>query len=158
MTHDPQTAGDSLFTQVEVTASTCESPAQDFDGYQSEHARLLRELVAAQDRQNELLEELVSVVGAAQRQRTTELNQWKQANPALSRHCRQAAEVMCRVQGQFLKTITHEVLDNAENLTEGEFFLTEFLDRFGPRMAHLNAVIQVLTQLGNAKNAASSES
>jgi hypothetical protein len=149
MTHDPQTASEALFTQVEVTAGGCEARAADFDG-PGEQARLLRELLAAQDRQNELLEELVSVVGANQRQRSTELSQWKEAHPSLSRQCRQAADVLCRVQGEFLKTMTREVLENSEHLTEGDFYLNEFLDRFGPRMAHLNGIIQVMTQLGSS--------
>jgi len=32
---------------------------------------------------------------------------------------------------------------------EGDFMLNEFVDRFGPRLAHLNGVLQVLTQLGS---------
>jgi hypothetical protein len=30
---------------------------------------------------------------------------------------------------------------------DGEFVLSEFVDRFGPRMAHLNGVLQVLAQI-----------
>ena len=32
---------------------------------------------------------------------------------------------------------------------EGEYMLNEFVDRFGPRLAHLNGVLQVLAQLGS---------
>lgn len=104
-------------------------------------------MLTAQDRQNELLEELVSQVGAQQRQRTVELGQWKQANPLLAKRCRAAAESLSRVQIEFLTTITEEVADNAEILLDGEFMLNEFVDRFGPRLAHLNGVLQVLSQL-----------
>lgn len=37
---------------------------------------------------------------------------------------------------------------NEEDLLDGEFVLSEFVDRFGPRLAHLNGVLQVLAQLG----------
>jgi len=145
-----------LFTQVDISAGTL-SGSPVHHGADSEQTRLLRDLVAAQDRQNELLEELVSQVttavgqfGAAQRQRTQELTQWKDANPSLARDCRTAAEALCRVQTEFLNILTSEVNENAEALADGEFMLTEFVDRFGPRLAHLNGVLQVLAQLGSA--------
>ena len=55
-----------------------EAPRQDMERPE------LRELLAGQDRQNELLEELVNQLGAAQKQRANELGQWKQANPHLA--------------------------------------------------------------------------
>ena len=144
-----------LFTQVDISAGTVSSTPLA-DRADTEQVRLLRELVASQDRQNELIEELVSQVGtavsqfsAAQRQRTQELSQWKDANPDLARECRSAAEALCRVQTEFLNTLTTEVNENADALADGEFMLTEFVDRFGPRLAHLNGVLQVLAQLGS---------
>jgi hypothetical protein len=103
--------------------------------------------LAAQDRQNALLEEMVSQMSAAQRQRNTELSQWKQANPRLANSCRAAAEALGRVQTGFLESLTDEINANYENLMDGEFMLNEFVDRFGPRMAHLNGLLQVLSQL-----------
>ena len=145
-----------LFTQVDISAGTLTSaPISDRTDF--DQTRLLRDLVAAQDRQNELLEELVSQVttavtqfGAAQRQRTQELTQWKDTNPALARDCRTAAEALCKVQTEFLTILTDEVNANADALADGEFMLTEFVDRFGPRLAHLNGVLQVLAQLSSA--------
>ena len=130
-----------LFTQVDISAGTVtSSPGPDRP--ELEQVRLLRDLVAAQDRQNELLEELVSQVtsavnqfGTVQRQRTQELTQWKEANPGLAHDCRLAAEVLCRVQTEFLTVLTDEVNANAEALADGEFMLAEFVDRFGPRLA-----------------------
>jgi len=37
---------------------------------------------------------------------------------------------------------------------DGEFMLNEFVDRFGPRLAHLNGVLQVLSQLSAAPDSA----
>jgi len=150
MSKDPQ-PGQSLFSQIDVSQIGAQKPkvaAQPrVAGNDHEHTRLLREILAAQDRQNELLEELVTQVGAAQRQRANELGQWKEANPMLARCCRQAAESLSRVQTEFLKMLTSEISDNYEALLDGDFMLNEFVDRFGPRLAHLNGVLQVLSQL-----------
>lgn len=136
----------ALFTQVDITAG---SHVNKDTGSDNEQVGLLRSLLAAQDRQNELLEELVGQMSAAQRQRNHELGQWKQANPELARSCQQAAETLSRVQVEFLASMTREISENAEVLMDGEFMLNEFVDRYGPRMAHLNGVLQILAQLGS---------
>jgi len=119
-----------------------------------EQTRLLRELLIGQDRQNELLEELVNQLCSAQKQRANELGQWKQANPHLSHSCRLAAEALGRVHTEFLDNLTQEIGENQDALMDGEFMLNEFIDRYGPRMAHLNGILQVLSQLSAAPDAA----
>jgi hypothetical protein len=111
---------------------------------------LLSQILETQQRQCKLMEDLLQATTAAQRSRTVELNQWKQANPHLARGCRIAAEKMAQVQSQFLENMTNEIAENAESMTDGDFMLYEFVDRFGPRLAHLNGVLQVLSQLGSA--------
>ena len=64
--------------------------------------------------------------------------------------CRIAAETLGKVQTEFLDSLTQEITDNADALMDGEFMLNEFVDRFGPRMAHLNGLLQVLSQLSAA--------
>lgn len=144
--HDRHQAS-SLFPPVDVTAGVHTPSPVAPDRHDLEQTRLLRDILAAQDRQNELLEELVAQLGANSRQRTQELNHWKDANPELAQNCRSAAETLTRVQTAFLHTLTDEVNGNAEALEDGEFMLSEFVDRFGPRLAHLNGVLQVLAQL-----------
>ena len=65
-----------------------------------------------------------------------------------------AAEALGKVQTEFLDSLTREIGDNYENFMEGEFMLNEFVDRFGPRMAHLNGLLQVLSQLSATPNPA----
>ncbi len=108
---------------------------------------LLQQLVIGQERHNNLLEELVKQNNATQKQRASELGQWKEANPGLARRCRTAAETLSRVQNEFLHNLTDDVTDNEDCLLDGEFALNEFVDRYGPRLAHLNGVLQVLSQL-----------
>ena len=134
-----------LFTQVDISPNSLSSTANLSNEH--EQTRLLRDILSAQDRQNELLEELVNQLSGPQKQRNQELGQWRSANPDLAQHCRTAAETLSRIQTSFLSTLTQEVNENADVLFDGEFMLNEFVDRFGPRLAHLNGVLQVLAQL-----------
>jgi uncharacterized phage infection (PIP) family protein YhgE len=155
----------SLFTQVDISAGSTVDRTASGGSPEFEQARLLRELLTAQDRQNELMEELVtqmtsvaSQIGLHQRQRQQELNAWKAAHPHLAKSCKKAADTLTQVQSEFLESLTREVEENADQLLDGEFILNEFVDRFGPRMAHLNGVLQVLSQLGAANQPAQNPS
>jgi hypothetical protein len=141
-----------MYSQLDVTAGS--APAAPSSGTSLEHSELLREVLAAQDRTNEILEELVGIMAASHKQRQQELHQWKNANPRLADSCRKAAEALSRVQVEYLERMTEEINDTAEDMVEGEFMLNEFVDRFGPRLAHLNGVIQVLASLGSPNNGA----
>lgn len=110
---------------------------------------LLKQLVIGQQQQNRMLESLVSNQETTGGGRNDDLTAWKDANPELAGKCRNAAETLSRVQSQFLESLVDEVNDNEEYLVEGDYMMNEFIDRFGPRMAHLNGVLQVLAQLGS---------
>jgi len=148
MAHDPQPSS-SFFTHIDVSTATATAQHRKGEAASHEAVALLRQLVAAQDRQNELLEEMVQQMSNAQKQRAAELGQWKQANPELARRCRRAAETLGQVQTQFLEKLTVDIQENEDCLLDGEFMLHEFVDRFGPRLAHLNGVLQVLSQLSS---------
>ena len=140
-----------VYTQIDVAAAAAAPrAAPPHERSEPENTRLLKDIVATLDRQNELMEELVGHLCQNQRQRSQELQQWRQANPGLVRSCRRAADALGRVQTEFLRTMTREVNDNADALADGDFLLSEFVDRFGPRMAHLNGILQVLAQLSGS--------
>lgn len=146
MSHDPQDLSPVFRIDVSQSAEPTVGNGQTTNS-NTELTALLQQLVIGQDRQNDLLEDLVDQMGAAQRQRASELGQWKEANPLLARRCRAAAEALSQVQTEFLQNLTVEVNDNFENMMDGEFVLNEFVDRYGPRLAHLNGVLQLLSQL-----------
>lgn len=135
--------------RIDVSADATASETESGQDTGATLVALMRQMLAGQERQNQLLEDLANQMGAAQRQRATELGQWKEANPQLARRCRMAAETLSQVQTAFLQSLTEEVADNVDCLLEGEFMLNEFVDRFGPRLAHLNGVLQVLSQLSS---------
>ena len=147
MSHDSQPFP-PIF-RIDVSADSANARSEEPADASEVVVALLRRIVTAQERQSQLLEELVQQMSAAQRQRAAELGQWKEANPDLARSCRTAAETLSRVQTQFLHNLTEEISDNEDSLVDGDFMLNEFVDRYGPRLAHLNGVLQVLSQLSS---------
>ncbi len=144
---EEQSSKPAFFSQIDISQGPTPPAAGGAGGAVGELTSVLREILSAQDRQNELMEEMVNQLSAQQRQRAGELSQWKQANPRLARNCRLAAESLSKVQTEYLENLTEEINDNYEILRDGEFMLNEFVDRFGPRVAHLNGLLQVLSQL-----------
>jgi hypothetical protein len=142
--------------RIDVSADASANEQENGEDTGATLVALMRQFLAGQERQNQLLEELSTQMGAAQRQRATELGQWREANPELARQCRLAAETLSRVQTAFLESLTEEVADNEDCLLDGEFMMNEFVDRFGPRLAHLNGVLQVLSQLSSVAAPANS--
>ena len=138
-----------VYTQLDISAATVHatvpSPGPAADA--SETSRLLRDMVVLQHRSCELLTELVNQVSLQQRQRAAELKAWKEANPKLANACRHAAESLSKVHTEFLSSIATEAFDNAESFSDSDYALGDFLDRYGPRLAHFNGVLQLLSQL-----------
>ena len=153
MSQEPR-ARQPFYSQIDVGPTGYPAPATNARGEQGEQTRLLRDILSAQDRQNELLEELIGHLNAQAKQKNVELGNWKQANPHLAKRCRMAAESLAKVQTEFLQSLTTEITSNYENLMDGEYVFNEFIDRYGPRMAHLNGILQVLAMLSASPNPA----
>ncbi|MDD3586252.1 MAG: hypothetical protein PHQ75_03645 [Thermoguttaceae bacterium] len=144
---DPQY---SFVPQVSITTPFPKYSSTEEDLNQADIHELLTTLVVAQHRQNDLLEEIVEQLGAAQRQRLMELANWKRMNPHLAQLCHLAAQKLNKVQTEFLTSMSQEIEDNYENMLDSEYSFNDFLDSFGPRLMHLNLLMQMLTQLGSA--------
>ena len=112
---------------------------------------LLKQLVEGQQREIKLLEEISNFVGMSHKQRQQEIGTWKQANPDLARSCRIATEALVKVQNDFIHKLTEEAADGYETMMDSEFMLQEFIDRFGPRMAHLGGVLHMVSSLSAQK-------
>lgn len=142
----------SLFGSIDVSANP-NSAANTRVSSEELLISVLRQVVTMQEKQTKLMEEMVHHLSAAQKQRQAELGQWKEQNPDLAESCKKAAESLNRVQLQFLETMTEEVISSDDGLLDSEYMLNEFVDRFGPRMVHLNGILQVLAQLGSGNSA-----
>jgi hypothetical protein len=147
MSEPPRPIG-SLFGSIDVSANP-NSSANTRVSSEELVMGLLRQLVTTQERQTKLMEEMVHHLSSAQKQRQAELGAWKEQNPDLADSCKKAAETLSKVQTQFLQTVTQEVIDSDESLLDSDYMLNEFVDRFGPRLVHLNGILQVLAQLSS---------
>jgi hypothetical protein len=114
---------------------------------------LLKQLVDGQQKEIKLLEEIAHWTGLSHKQRQQEINGWKQTNPDLARSCRMATEALVKVQNDFIHKLTEEAADGYETMMDSEFMLQEFVDRFGPRMAHLGGMLHMVSQLSAQKDA-----
>ena len=132
---------------IDVTAdAAAQAQSQTIDANEL-MVGLLHQLVEGQKKEIALLTELTHHLCLPHKRREAELARWKESHPELTQVCFTATESLAKVQHQFLETMTQEVLDGGESMAESEYMLSEFVDRFGPRLAHLNGVLQVLSQL-----------
>ena len=101
---------------------------------------LLQSILVALQQQNELL---TKMIGRQEQQQ----EQWKKANPELSKRCAGVVQALGRMQQSLLEEVagTTEEMDDCES----PFVVHDFVDKFGTRMMHLNGLIQVFTQLGS---------
>lgn len=141
--------GPPIFSQFDISSGSVPSVGQQpVSADLSETNALLREIVVTQRKSVDLLLELLNQVSLQQRQRVAELKAWKEANPQLAQACRRAAESLSKVHTEFLSGLAQEAADNADDFSDSEYALGEFIDRYGPRLAHFNGVLQLFAQLG----------
>ena len=138
-------------TQIDITSTNDSSdttvPQQKNNSPQSEVVAVLREILVTQKKSCDLLSDVLKHVSFQQRQRTAELQTWRENNPYVAQACRKAAKGLANVHTDFLTTLAEEAAESAEDFTDSEYALGEFIDRYGPRLAHFNGVMQLLSQL-----------
>lgn len=139
----------SVVSSYGVPVDTSGKPGQPFDLDNADIKGLLVHLVRAQQKQNTILEQMLANMTAAARQRTQELAIWKQSNPKIANACYEAAQKLGKIQLELLEMVTDEVEESYDDLLTSEFGMGDFLDRFGPRMIHLNSILQILAPLGS---------
>ena len=140
--------GPAYTTQIDISAAGWPAAQPTgLTGDPGETTRLLRDMVVLQQKSCELLTELLNQVSQQQRQRNAELKAWREANPELAVSCRYAAESLAKVHTEFLANVAREAFENAEDYVDSEYALGEFIDRYGPRLAHFNGVLQLFGQL-----------
>ena len=138
-------------TQIDITST--DNPTdktisqQKNTSSQSEVVAVLKEILATQKKSCDLLSDVLKHVSFQQRQRAAELQTWRENNPYVAQACRKAAKGLSHVHTDFLTTLAEEAAESAEDFTDSDYALGEFIDRYGPRLAHFNGVMQLLSQL-----------
>jgi hypothetical protein len=115
-----------------------------FQGQLLEQMRLLVEM---QKQQLELTRETVQMARDQRQRQGNELERWHQAHDGGLEACKMALGQLEQVHASLMREMTGYVDENHDNLLDGDFSLSDFVDRFGPRLAHLNTMLAVLRPL-----------
>jgi hypothetical protein len=117
---------------------------------QSQTLELQRQLLEQQRQQLELAREAAQIAREQRARQVAELERWQAGHEAVLESSRDALGKLEQVHAALMGELAEYVAENHENLLEGDFALSDFVDRFGPRLAHLNTMLAVLRPLATS--------
>jgi hypothetical protein len=118
---------------------------------QNQTLDVLRQTMEVQRQHLELTREIVQVNREQRARQVAELERWQAGHENVIDASRETLVRLEQVHAALLGEMANYVEDNHENLLEGDFSLSDFVDRFGPRLAHLNTMLAVLRPLAVAR-------
>ena len=98
----------------------------------------------------ELAKEATQIAREQRARQIAELERWQTGHDVVLDQCRDSLGQLEQVHAALMNELTNHVAEHHENLLDGDFALTDFVDRFGPRLAHLNTMLAVLRPLAAA--------
>jgi hypothetical protein len=125
---------------------------------QSQTLELQRQMLDIQRQQAEMLRETTQVSRDQRARQGAELERWQQSHSRVLDLCKESLTRLEQVHSSLMGEMANYVEENYENLLEGDFTLSDFVDKFGPRLAHLNTMLAVLRPLAAAQNQAAKKS
>lgn len=117
---------------------------------QSQQLDMLRQMHELQRQSLEMQREITQIGRDQRNRQISELERWQQGHESVIDACKEALAKLEGVHATLMREMTDYVEENHENLVDGEFTLSDFIDRFGPRLAHLNTMLAVLRPLAAA--------
>lgn len=114
---------------------------------QNQTLEVQRQSLELQRQQLELAREAAQVSREQRARQVAELERWQSGHEYVLENCRETLTNLEQVHAALMGELASYVQENHENLIDGEFALTDFVDRFGPRLAHLNTMLAVLRPL-----------
>jgi hypothetical protein len=117
---------------------------------QSQTLEMQRQQLEMQRQQLELLRETAQIARDQRARQSAELERWQTGHEGVLEDCRDALGKLEQVHSALMRDMAEYVDENHENLVDGDFALSDFVDRFGPRLAHLNTMLAVLRPLAAA--------
>jgi len=124
---------------------------------QSQNLELQRQVFEMQKQQLELTRENAQFNRDQRARQVAELERWQQAHETVLDNSKQALGQLEEVHAALMKELAEYVEDHHENLVDGDFALSDFVDKFGPKLAHLNTMLAVLRPLAAAAAVKKSE-
>ncbi len=117
---------------------------------QSQTLDVQRQILQNQQQQLELAKEAAQITREQRSRQIAELERWQTGHEQVLDQCRESLGQLEQVHSALMGELVNHVAENHENLVDGEFALTDFVDRFGPRLAHLNTMLAVIRPLAAA--------
>jgi chromosome segregation ATPase len=117
---------------------------------QSQTLDVQRQILQNQQQQLELAKEAAQISREQRARQIAELERWQSGHERVLDQCRESLGQLEQVHSALMGELVNYVAEHHENLLEGDFALTDFVDRFGPRLAHLNTMLAVLRPLAAA--------
>jgi small-conductance mechanosensitive channel len=118
---------------------------------QSQSVEMQRQGLEMQRQALALLQETTQVARDQRTRQIAELERWQQSHAGVISACKQTLSELEQVHASLMAELSAYVGENHENLMEGDFALSEFVDKFGPRLAHINTMLAVLRPLAAAQ-------
>jgi hypothetical protein len=117
---------------------------------QSQTVEAQRQILEFQRQQLELAREAAQIAREQRSRQIGELERWQNGHESVLDYCKDSLGKLEQVHAALMSELTAYVDENHDNLLDGDFALTDFVDRFGPRLAHLNTMLAVLRPLAAA--------
>jgi len=117
---------------------------------QNQSLELQRQTLELQRQQLELSREVTQINRDQRARQIGELERWQGGHESVLDSCRESLGNLEQIHASLMGELTLYIKENYDNLLDGEFALTDFVDRFGPRLAHLNTMLAVLRPLAAA--------
>ena len=114
---------------------------------QTQTLEVQRQTLEIQRQQLELSRESAQINREQRARQIAELERWQTGHESVLDHCKESLSNLEQVHASLMRELANYVSENHENLIDGDFALTDFVDRFGPRLAHLNTMLAVLRPL-----------
>ncbi len=114
---------------------------------QSQMLEVQRQTFEVERQQLELAREAAAIARDQRTRQIAELERWQSSHEDVVDDCKEALSQLESVHASLMREMTDFIAENHENLREGDFSLTDFVDRFGPRLAHLNTMLAILRPL-----------
>lgn len=124
-----------LHVMVNLQSQTLELQRQIFE-MQKQHLDLARE--AAQFNRDQRARQIA------------ELERWQLAHEPMLELTKESLGRLEQVHAALMREMADYVEEHHENLLEGDFSLSDFVDKFGPKLAHLNTMLAILRPLAAA--------
>ncbi len=114
---------------------------------QSQVLEFQRQSLEIQRQQLELTRESAQIAREQRARQVADLERWQNGHEGVLDHCRDTLGRLEQVHASLMGDMADHVAEHHENLIEGDFALSDFVDRFGPRLAHLNTMLAILRPL-----------